>query len=109
MSARDIIDPAEDITAIDFGFYVGTHHPGWLWREDIDFPLFVCYRRIAPILNLKPATSGWALDSGAFSELKDHGRWTVDPIRYVQDVDRIDREVGRLEWAAPQDWMCEPW
>jgi hypothetical protein len=49
------------------------------------------------------------LDSGAYTELKDHGRWTVEPIRYVQEVDRFDREIGRLEWAAPQDWMCEPW
>jgi hypothetical protein len=26
----------------------------------------------------------------------------------VAAVARYDREIGRMEWAAPQDWMCEP-
>jgi hypothetical protein len=27
----------------------------------------------------------------------------------VAAVRRYRDEIGRLAWAAPQDWMCEPW
>lgn len=27
---------------------------------------------------------------------------------YAADVRRFRDEIGQLEWAAPQDWMCEP-
>jgi hypothetical protein len=54
------------------------------------------------------AAHGWALDSGGFSELQQYGRWTVDPADYVARVRRYRDEVGRLEWAAPMDWMTEP-
>lgn len=107
---RRVIHPAEDIAWIDpTEIYLGTHHRNWLWRPDIDFPLCVSYRSLAAAVTLRPSTVRWMLDSGAYTELKDHGRWTVEPIRYVQDVDRVDREVGSLDWAAPMDWMCEPW
>jgi hypothetical protein len=110
MAGGDIINPAEDLASIGpTKFYLGTHRPNWLWREDIDFPLCVSYRTIAEIVTPRPATCGWMLDSGAYTQLRDHGRWTLEPIRYVQEVDRLDREVGRLEWAASQDYMCEPW
>jgi hypothetical protein len=48
------------------------------------------------------------LDSGGFSELSLYGGWTVSPRDYVAEVRRYADEVGRMEWAAPQDWMCEP-
>jgi hypothetical protein len=48
------------------------------------------------------------LDSGAFSELSIYGEWTEGPERYVAAVRRYQEEVGRLAWAGPQDWMCEP-
>jgi hypothetical protein len=28
---------------------------------------------------------------------------------YVQEVRDYQRYIGRLQWAAPMDWMCEPW
>jgi hypothetical protein len=89
-------------------FYLGTHQPSWLWEDRAPFPLFVSHRRLARYLDLKPATDGWALDSGGFTELKLFGRWTVSPAEYVVAVFRYDTEIGQLEWAAPQDWMCEP-
>jgi hypothetical protein len=105
-----VIDPAEDIAAIDpFQLYIGSHHPGWLWRPDIGFPLCVSFRSLAGVVTPRPATCRWMLDSGAYTELKDHGAWTVTPLRYVQEVARLDREAGSLDWAATQDWMCEPW
>ena len=33
---------------------------------------------------------------------------TVTPAKYVTHVRRYRDEVGLMEWAAPQDWMCEP-
>ena len=100
-------------------FYLGTHKPRWLWMQSddrkeygqADMPLFVSYRQLGQI-NLdaiRPATvPGWALDSGGFTELQMHGKWTVPAEEYVWAVALYDREIGKLEWAAPQDWMCEP-
>ena len=57
---------------------------------------------------LRPAVTDWALDSGGFTEIKDHGHFRVSPRRYAARVRRYADEVGRMQWAAPQDWMCEP-
>ena len=48
------------------------------------------------------------MDSGGFTELSMHGRWTVDPSQYADEIERAASEIGGLDWAAPQDWMCEP-
>lgn len=88
--------------------YLTTHKPGWLWREDTEKSLFVSHRRLSEHVNLYPATVPWALDSGGFSEISQFGYWRTSPRDYVRAVMRYDREIGRLEWAAPQDWMCEP-
>lgn len=37
-----------------------------------------------------------------------YGRWETPPEVYAAEVDRWAAEVGGLDWAAPQDWMCEP-
>ena len=86
-------------------FYLGTHRPTWL--ERLDIPLFVS-RRVMPKWKLPRARSGWALDSGGFTELQKFGGWQVSPQQYASDVRRYRDEIGHLEWAAPQDWMCEP-
>jgi hypothetical protein len=57
---------------------------------------------------LPKARCSWALDSGAFSEISKHGKWTLSPEEYVAAVRRYRDEIGKLAWAAPQDWMCEP-
>ena len=36
------------------------------------------------------------------------GRWTVGPGEYAREVRNYQTHVGRLDWAAIQDWMCEP-
>lgn len=88
-------------------FYLGTHQPGWLARVDV--PLFVSRRRLADVRKLPRALGAWALDSGGFSELNLFGRWTVSAVDYSVEVRRFHDEVGNMDWAAPQDWMCEPW
>ena len=89
-------------------FYLGTHHQDWLWSGAAAFPLFVSHRALARSRTLRPATCRWALDSGGFTELSTHGQWRTTAAEYVQAVARYDRQIGQLEWAAPQDWMCEP-
>jgi hypothetical protein len=88
-------------------FYLGTHQPNWLGHANV--PLFVSHRRLANYVNLPRARTSWALDSGGFSEISMYGEWRTDPAEYVTHVDRYDYEIGNLDWAAPQDWMCEPW
>jgi hypothetical protein len=87
-------------------FYLGTDEPAWLGRTSV--PLFVSRRRLARRRRLPRAIGGWALDSGGFTELQIHGRWTLEPRDYVAEVSRYAQEVGGLLWASPQDWMCEP-
>jgi hypothetical protein len=89
-------------------FYLGCHHPSWLWDASIDFPLFVSFRQLGKVAKPRRATTRWALDSGDFTELSQFGQWTVDVCDYVEAVARFEREVGRLDFAAGQDWMCEP-
>lgn len=87
-------------------FYLGTHEPSWLAR--VRFPLCVSRRRLDRYRQLPIARCAWVLDSGAFSELSTYGRWTLTPERYAAAVRRYRECIGRLVWAAPQDWMCEP-
>jgi hypothetical protein len=90
-------------------FYLGSHHPSWLWDAAADIPLFVSHRALARLKTLKPATCSWALDSGGFTELSTYGEWRTSAAEYVKALARYVHEIGGLDWAAPQDWMCEPW
>jgi hypothetical protein len=54
------------------------------------------------------ALGPWALDSGGFTSLSTHGRWLWGADEYVDYVARYAEEIGNLAWAAPMDWMCEP-
>jgi hypothetical protein len=89
-------------------FLLGTHHPGWLTTAGV--PLFISDRRLRSYRRLPHAAASWALDSGGFTELATHGSWDHGPTpeQYVARVRRYARDIGRLVWAAPQDWMCEP-
>ncbi len=87
-------------------FYLGFHHPHQLAHAGV--PLFVSHRRLCGMKTLPRAVAPWALDSGGFTELTLHGRWTVSPRDYARAVIRYRDEIGLLDWAAPQDLMCEP-
>lgn len=87
-------------------FYLGTHHPSWLSR--VNLPLFVSRRQLIRFKTLPRARTIWSLDSGGFSELTLHGRWELTARDYAAQVRRFRDEVGNMQWAAPQDWMCEP-
>jgi hypothetical protein len=87
-------------------FWLGVHGAHWLGRTAV--PLFVSRRRLADRRTLPCAQGPWALDSGAFTELRLYGQFTVSPQQYVAEIVRYAAEIGQLAWAAPQDWMCEP-
>lgn len=89
-------------------FYLGTDHASWLWKEPPPYPLFISRRVLEPYRTLKRAQTRWALDSGGFTELNMFGEWRTTPYEYVAKVQRYMDEIGSLDWAAPQDWMCEP-
>lgn len=36
-----------------------------------------------------------------------YGEWRTETAQYIEEVHRFT-EMGGLQWAAPQDWMCEP-
>jgi hypothetical protein len=88
-------------------FYLGTHKPGWLGTTDV--PLFVSRRSLIGRRTMPRARGPWALDSGGFTEIAANGHWFGTPARqYVAEVRRIVDQVGRPDFIAPQDWMCEP-
>jgi hypothetical protein len=91
-------------------FYLGTHEPSWLIRTA--HPLFISRHRLArlqSVVKYRPTFGPWALDSGGFTELNLFGRWETTPGQYAEEVLRWQSEIGSLDWAAIQDWMCEPW
>ena len=93
-------------------FYLGAHHPNWL--ETSPVPLFVSRTTIERYRSRGDATpkaqARWALDSGGFTQLDQHGEWTLDADTYGGMVYRFMDDWGREpDWCAPQDWMCEPW
>lgn len=86
-------------------FFLGSHRAHWL--ETAGVPLLVSRRTLAPMRALPRARIPWALDSGGFTELSMHGAWRTTPREYVAEIRRFADEIGMLEWASPQDWMCE--
>ncbi|GAG16950.1 unnamed protein product, partial [marine sediment metagenome] len=87
-------------------FYLGAHHTNWLATAGV--PLFVSRRRLQDRKSFPRATTRWALDSGGFSELTLHGKWTITPEEYVEQVRTYSDKIGMLDWAAVMDYMCEP-
>ncbi len=87
-------------------FYLGCPEARWLAQTDV--PLFVSRRTLAPRKKLPVATCRWACDSGGFTEISMFGEWRTSAAEYANDVMRFQSFVGNLDWAAPQDWMCEP-
>jgi hypothetical protein len=87
-------------------FFLGTHECSWLERCTV--PLFVSHRRLARRVSLPRARCEWALDSGGFTELAKFGRWRTEVEVYVDAARRYRDGIGRMAWAAPMDWMCEP-
>ena len=83
------------------------------WAADSRIPLMISanalirYRRRGD--GFPKARTRWALDSGAFSQISQHGDFLLDPDEYGGMVYRLIEDFGAPpEFAAIQDWMTEP-
>lgn len=89
-------------------FYLGSHHATARWWA-LGVPLFVSVRVLGRRKTLPTPLAPWALDSGGFTELsRPPHRWQTSEDEYVATVERLST-MPHFQWAAPQDWMCEPW
>ncbi|MFF2184604.1 hypothetical protein [Streptomyces sp. NPDC058155] len=88
-------------------FYLGAP-PAFMKYTDV--PLFISNRPLSKLKNLYRSQGPTAVDSAGFSEVSENGSWDKGPTprQYAGQVRRYVDEVG-IVWAAPQDWMCEPW
>jgi hypothetical protein len=86
-------------------FWLGIHQVAWL--EQLSIPTMVSYRRLKRRRGFPRALGDWVQDSGGFTELSLHGAYQTTPKTYVAHTRRHAAEMGRLQWAAVQDWMCE--
>lgn len=88
----------------DVDFYLGADVTGLRWGV----PVMVSHGRLRSRRTLPRATAPWVCDSRGFTELSQHGRWTIGAREYATALRRYADEIGQLQWASPQDWMCEP-
>ena len=88
-------------------FYIGTWQPKHIERTSQ--PLMISYRWIKNRRKPIEQKAELALDSGGFTEIATHGKWTISPEEYVSSIRRLIRDVNlKFNFIAPQDWMCEP-
>lgn len=106
-----------------FTFYLGIHHASDIARCTV--PWFISRRALV----LNPATkkskpADWptldrqrkslprslsrgGIDSAGFTELNQFGCHHIPPTQYAAEVCRFVEEIGSIDFAAVQDWMCE--
>lgn len=90
-------------------FYLGIHRPGWLPDPRLaDVPTMVSHATLAGRKTLPRAAGRWTRDSEGFSVLKKHGCHIATPRDFAAAVIRDRDAIGGMDWASPQDWMCEP-
>ncbi len=90
--------------------WIGAQEPSWVWQEDAAGRFMLSGARAMERHGNRPwpqATVPVMWDSGAYIHLKKHGRWTWPAHDYAVYTARACRGLGRIEHAAPQDWMCE--
>ncbi len=100
---RPVLGPAGDADQGQGGglqVWIGADVAGFAWGEEI----LVNYGRLRGLTHLPVAQARWVLDSRAFTELSQHKAWRFTAEEYAADILRYAAEIGRLEWAAPQDW-----
>jgi hypothetical protein len=88
-------------------FYLGLSQPSWIGRTPV--PICLARPRLVRARSLRRITGPYILDSGGFTELAKHGRWSIDAATYAADIRWIVEQLGRPPDAvACQDLMCEP-
>lgn len=91
-------------------FLLGTHRPWWLARSPV--PLCVSAHTLSAYRHggegLPAAGCLYAIDSGAYTEIRDHGTWRWSEDEYGGLVYRLMDDCGMPWFVAPLDWPCEP-
>lgn len=108
-----------------FTYYLGGR-PNWLNGDHTasNVPLFISATTLTRYNSGPEGTWGpwddfpvqrwgnWALDSGAFTALTSTNEakhpWWLDWESYGALVTRLVDDIGMPDFAAPQDWPCEP-
>lgn len=85
-------------------FYCGVHQPSDAWRFERSFISINRLNRRVGDFEVKD----WVLDSGAFSQVSQHGEFQMTVPEYAAQIRRWSA-CGNLEAAVSQDYMCEPW
>ena len=90
-------------------FYLGTHRPWWLAKSPV--PLCISAHTLANYRGRRgPEISGvpYIIDSGAFTEIRDHGTWRWDEDEYGGMIYRLMEDCGYPPcFVAPLDYPCE--
>jgi len=92
--------------------YLTVNTVAWLHRADLaDVPKCISRNRLTAYQGrrLPRSSAALLLDSGGFTELKEHGRWRLSAAEYVTEVRHQVEQLGRdaVVAIAQQDWMCE--
>lgn len=84
-------------------FYVGVGQQSQImWVKDRFMLSYQVVRRRKHAWGI-PDHLEWIMDSGSFSELKKHGKYTFTPEEYFEKV-----LLWQPDYFVNMDWMCEP-
>ena len=91
-------------TMADPRFFVGLHQPSDAKHFD---QACISINRLRG--RLKPILGRQMIDSAAFTELAQHGRYRHPPAAYAAELRRLhETGIVQIEIAVAQDYMCEP-
>src|SRR5208282_82007 len=84
-------------------FFIGLHHPSDAW------PFLNSMISVNSLAKRQSdfRVNNWIMDSGAFSQISRHGKFTMSSDEYIELIARFST-CGQLRAAVCQDWMCEP-
>jgi hypothetical protein len=92
-----------------FTFYLGVDRPRWLGDEGLTgIPLFVSHSRLRNRRKFPRAVTRWSLDSAGFTDIGKFGEYQSTPQQYAEAAQRYANEIGMLDFAMPQDLLCDP-
>lgn len=104
------VDRTSDDPARHLLFYLGTHRGRWM--EESPVPLFPSARTLAKYARdgdpFPKSRCVVSIDSGGFTELQQHGRWTLSEDEFGGMVTRFMDNGVMPKFVSQQDWMCEP-
>lgn len=103
--------------------WLGAQEPWWAWNGEANGPVIISANRVRARCRSSRSDSKWRrgmgrpdkadvpvfVDSGAFTEVSTHGRWTISARDFAEEIEDFAEAIGGISHAGTQDWMCEPW